>query len=69
VLDALLRDSRRRAPVRERAERRRLAEQLMTAMVADPPARADRRRRLHELCRSVDKRAALAAGAERLSQQ
>ena len=61
-----VRYSRRRAPVRDRAERRRLAEQLMSAMVAEPPARPDRRRRLHALCRSVDKRAAQAAGTERL---
>jgi methyltransferase family protein/glycosyl transferase family 2 len=66
ALDALLRDSRRRAPIRDRAERRQLAERLMAAMVAEPPARADRRRRLHALCRSVDRRAASAAGTDRL---
>ena len=66
ALDALLRDSRRRAPLRDREERRRLATRLMVAMVAEPPARPDRRRRLHELCRSVDRRAASAAGTDRL---
>jgi glycosyltransferase involved in cell wall biosynthesis len=66
VLDAVLRDSRRRAPVRDRADRRRLAERLMAAMVAEPPSRPERRRRLHQLCRSVDRKAARAAGTERL---
>jgi glycosyltransferase involved in cell wall biosynthesis len=66
VLDAVLHESRCRAPIRDRADRQRLAEQLMTAMVAEPPARPDRRRRLHELCRSVDRKAARAAGTERL---
>jgi predicted O-methyltransferase YrrM len=66
ALDALLRASRRRAPVRERSDRHRLAAQLMTAMVAEPPARPARRRRLHELCVSVDRSAARTAGTERL---
>ena len=60
---------RRRAPLRERADRRRLAERVMAAMVAEPPARPDRRRRLAELCLAADRRAARAAGVERLSQQ
>ena len=68
ALPALLTESRRRAPVRERADRRRLAVRVMAAMVAEPPARPERRRRLAELCLAADRRAALAAGAERLSQ-
>jgi hypothetical protein len=67
ALPAFLDDSRRRAPLRDRADRRRLAERLMAAMVAEPPARPDRRQRLAELCRSVDRRAAAAAGVDSLS--
>ena len=58
VLPAFLAESRRRSRFGEREDRRRLSERLMSAMVAEPPARADRRRRLHDLCRLVDERAA-----------
>jgi glycosyltransferase involved in cell wall biosynthesis len=66
VLPAFLAESRRRSRLGEREERHRLATRLMTAMVAEPPVRPDRRSRLHELCRSVDRKAARAAGTERL---
>ena len=66
VLPAFLAESRRRSRLGEREQRHRLATRLMTSMVAEPPARPDRRHRLHELCRSVDRKAARAAGTERL---
>ena len=69
ALPAFLEASRRRARLRERTDRRRLAERVMAAMVAEPPARPDRRQRLAELCLAADRRAARAAGVERLSQQ
>ena len=64
ALEAVLAASRRRSRLGERAERRSLAEALMTAMVAQPPARPERRRRLHERCVAVDRAAARAAGTE-----
>jgi len=66
ALRAFLADSERRAPEAERAQRHRLATGLMAAMVAEPPVRPDRRRRLHELCVSLHPSAARAAGTERL---
>ena len=66
ALEAVLAASRRRSRLGERAERRSLAEAVMTAMVAQPPARPERRRRLHERCVAVDRAAARAAGTDRL---
>jgi len=66
ALEALLRASRTRSRLGERADRHRLAEQVMTAMLAQPPARPGRRRLLHQRCLEVHRRAARAAGTERL---